>query len=820
MSDIILFQKDSPEDLILRGFTRKMIIAKTGVDVGAHTSEIRTRAATVDSKSYIAEYIKTNFSDTQIFDIIEKHKSHSDVLNFFGINGKLSIKDIFDRIGFGEEYIKARNKKTHETLMAATKAKYGVEYAMQSDVLKQRSKETCLEKYGVEHPMQVADIQKTASKTCVERYGVTNPKQCEDFKEKAKQTCLQNHGVEHPMQSTEIMAKSRETSREKYGTDHPMQSEEVRSKVVQTCVDKYGVENVFQSDEIKAEIKETMMERYGVENPKQCEEIKEKAKRTCLENHGVEYPMQSDEIMNKSRRTNIIKYGYEQASKAENVKMKAEETCLLRYGGKSSLCSPDVKEKAFDTMIGEYGVEYPLQSDEIKQKFVDTCMDRYGVSNPTQCKEILNKMLETKRTNGTFNISQPETTLYDLIIATFGEDDILTQYDQDSRYPFCCDFYIKSRDMFIELNAFWTHGGHWYNPTAPCDTKTVQTWLSEGTEFYKNAVDTWTISDAHKRQTAKDNNLNYIVFWSDALDDAILWFALGCPDGQDWHREHSWLPERKLNLSLSFPAKEKLTTSEMIIKAVKAANGNEFYKREYEIWEENSPAKFGYTQSYMFCNRFKYINKLPNELSDFEILRGMSIARLLSGYTSFYAEPMIQTLQKYGVKSVYDPCAGWGERLLACGINDIAYAGCDINANLHVGYNALIQNYNLQNISVIHGDSGKVDMTNASHNAVFTCPPYYNREIYTDDGVENLRYEDFLSWWKDVVTNSVSSTTEYFMYQIDKKHRDDMNEIISESGFEFVEEIIVGKNNVRHENRATGNTTKRNYEAIQVFKRR
>lgn len=751
MSDIILFQKDSPEDLILRGFTRKMIIAKTGVDVGAHTSEIRTRAATVDSKSYIAEYIKTNFSDTQIFDIIEKHKSHSDVLNFFGINGKLSIKDIFDRIGFGEEYVKARNKKTHETLMAATKSKYGVEHAMQSDILKQRSKETCLERYGVEHPMQVADIQKTASKTCVERYGVTNPKQCEDFKEKAKQTCLQNHGVEHPMQSTEIMAKSRETSREKYGTDHPMQSEEVRRKVVQTCVDKYGVENVFQSDEIKAEIKETMVERYGVENPKQCEEIKEKAKRTCLENHGVEYPMQSDEIMDKSR---------------------------------------------------------------------DTLNEKYGVSNIMRVRDIVSKNIETKRTNGTFNTSHPETTLYDLLITTFGEDDILTQYNQDPQYPFCCDFYIKSRDMFIELNAFWTHGGHWYNPIAPCDTKTVQVWLSEGTEFYKNAVDTWTISDVHKRQTAKDNNLNYIVFWSDSLDDAILWFALGCPDGQDWYREHSWLPNRKLNLSLSFPAKEKLTTSEMIIKAVKAANGNEFYKREYEIWEKNLPAKFGHTQAYMFCNRFKYINKLPDELSDFEILRGMSIARLLSGYTSFYAEPMIQTLQKYGVKSVYDPCAGWGERLLACGINDIAYVGCDINANLHVGYNALIQNYDLRLVSVIHGDSGKVDMTNASHNAVFTCPPYYNREIYTDDGAENLKYEDFLSWWKDVVTNSVSSTTEHFMYQIDKKHRDDMNEIIVESGFEFVEEIIVGKNNVRHENRATGNTTKRNYEAIQVFKRR
>jgi hypothetical protein len=540
----MLFKKDSPEDLILRGFTRKDILNRTGADVGAHGSEYRKRIVGIDSKEYISEYIKANFTDAQIIDIITNHQSHSDVLSFFDINGKLSIKDVFDRIGYGEEYVKARNKKTHDTLMAATKAKYGVKHAMQSDILKQRSKETCLKRYGVEHPMQVAAIQETASKTCIEKYGVKNPKQCETFKEKAKQTCLQNHGVEYPMQSAEIIAKSKETSREKYGTDYPMQSEEVRDKVVQTCVDKYGVENVFQSDKIKAEIKETMIKQYGVENPKQCEEIKEKAKRTCLQNHGVEYPMQSAEIIAKSKCTNVIKYGYEQASQAESIKIKTEKTCELRYGGKSSLCSSKVREKAIDAMMNKYGVKHPLQSDKIKQKFINTCINKYGVKNPTQCKEILKKIIETKCINGTFNTSQTEIKLYDLLVAKFGEHDVLRQY-KDLRYPFCCDFYIKSRDMFIELNAFWTHGGHWFNRNSPYDVEIVQAWLSENTEFYKKAVKNWTVSDANKRQASKNNHLNYIVFWSDTLDDAILWFTSGCPDGQDWEKEYSWLSENQ-----------------------------------------------------------------------------------------------------------------------------------------------------------------------------------------------------------------------------------------------------------------------------------
>ena len=27
------------------------------------------------------------------------------------------------------------------------------------------------------------------------------------------------------------------------------------------------------------------------------------------------------------------------------------------------------------------------------------------------------------------------------------------------RYPFACDFYISSLDLFIECNYHWTHGG-------------------------------------------------------------------------------------------------------------------------------------------------------------------------------------------------------------------------------------------------------------------------------------------------------------------------------------------------------------------------
>ena len=42
--------------------------------------------------------------------------------------------------------------------------------------------------------------------------------------------------------------------------------------------------------------------------------------------------------------------------------------------------------------------------------------------------------------------------------------DVITQY-KDDRYPFACNFYIPSLDLFIECNYHWTYGGKPYEGT-------------------------------------------------------------------------------------------------------------------------------------------------------------------------------------------------------------------------------------------------------------------------------------------------------------------------------------------------------------------
>lgn len=185
-----------------------------------------------------------------------------------------------------------------------------------------------------------------------------------------------------------------------------------------------------------------------------------------------------------------------------------------------------ISEKTRNTCLLKYGVDNPMKSLEIRKKH----LDRVNDSAVKYARDL------TKRKNGSFNTSLPEYRMFCLLKSVFSENDVFHNYEC-IRYPFKCDFYIKSRDLFVELNAHWSHGGHWYTDA---DFDLVENWKLKS-EFYKNAAETFSVRDVNKRKTACDNMLNYLVFWKNDLSDVKLWISKGCPDGRDWLKEYSWL---------------------------------------------------------------------------------------------------------------------------------------------------------------------------------------------------------------------------------------------------------------------------------------
>lgn len=183
-------------------------------------------------------------------------------------------------------------------------------------------------------------------------------------------------------------------------------------------------------------------------------------------------------------------------------------------------------EKSVSTFLEKYGVENPMYSADVKSRH------KAIVSSA----DVNLRRIKTKRENGSFNTSLSEYRLYNMLTDYFGEDDVLTNH-KTPEYPYMCDYYIKSRNMYIELNAHWSHGGHWYNPNK--DSIRIADWNSRS-KYYHNAAVTFSERDVAKRNCARDHSLNYIVFWKNDLSDAREWFQCNCPDGIDWLNEYSW----------------------------------------------------------------------------------------------------------------------------------------------------------------------------------------------------------------------------------------------------------------------------------------
>lgn len=136
-------------------------------------------------------------------------------------------------------------------------------------------------------------------------------------------------------------------------------------------------------------------------------------------------------------------------------------------------------------------------------------------------EEAKRKEYETKKLNHSFNSSNPERQLIQDLIAEYGEDDVKHPY-RDNRYPFNCDVYIKSLDLFIEYNGTIEHNGHPYNKDDPSDVAEAETikHLAEqkGPQSrYWNILKWWTETDPKKLQTFRDNNLNFRIIYPNGL---------------------------------------------------------------------------------------------------------------------------------------------------------------------------------------------------------------------------------------------------------------------------------------------------------------
>lgn len=165
-------------------------------------------------------------------------------------------------------------------------------------------------------------------------------------------------------------------------------------------------------------------------------------------------------------------------------------------------------------------------------------------------------------------------------------------------------------------------------------------------------------------------------------------------------------------------------------KIIKLFQQDIFFKNEKLLWMDET------VRNRLLINRMKYLHK--NTFTPDELLAGFKKSGIYYGYSHF--NPLLaKWFYEYcGTKISYDPCGGWGHRLL--GSLDLnLYIYNDISYAVYKNVRDIIKFFDITNVTVYNNDAS-IFIPDEEFDTIFTCPPYRSLEKYeitTDNHMMN-----------------------------------------------------------------------------------
>lgn len=172
-----------------------------------------------------------------------------------------------------------------------------------------------------------------------------------------------------------------------------------------------------------------------------------------------------------------------------------------------------------------------------------------------------------------------------------------------------------------------------------------------------------------------------------------------------------------------------------------------FYEREIRMLNEEKDLR-----ERLLKNRSKYLNKPEGSVLVEELIRGLKISGEFYGYSHFPYQVMKKFISDYSPQCIYDPCGGWGHRLLAAG--NIPYIYNDVWEDTVLGIHEMVEFHNIQNKTIYNQDCTKFT-PKEQYDTIFTCPPYYNTEVYGNGEFKSV--EDYNLFLREMLDNSIIS---------------------------------------------------------------
>ena len=217
---------------------------------------------------------------------------------------------------------------------------------------------------------------------------------------------------------------------------------------------------------------------------------------------------------NKYRRTHeqSVEIGKKSGkTQRENYKNKSDDEKREFSEERKKQHNTELFRKKISEINKEYQRTLTKEKKEEMNKARSSTLKKFW-SNEKIKKETLDKMKETYKKNQGERRCRTiaEQKLFDVLYKKFSD----LEYDVrvDDRYPYFCDFYIPSLDLFIELNAHPSHG------RLPFDRLKFE----EYQNYKSNWFEVLSKRDVEKFNKAVESKINYIRIYPQAtLDENI-----------------------------------------------------------------------------------------------------------------------------------------------------------------------------------------------------------------------------------------------------------------------------------------------------------
>lgn len=134
-----------------------------------------------------------------------------------------------------------------------------------------------------------------------------------------------------------------------------------------------------------------------------------------------------------------------------------------------------------------------------------------------------------------------------------------------------------------------------------------------------------------------------------------------------------------------------------------------------------------------------------------EIRRMLTMTGGLSSVTKYRTVTAKAIVQIFAARSVLDPCAGWGGRMLGALAAGATYVGCEPDPNTARGLRAILADEAIpaafsEHAKIIERPAEVAVSSQEKVDLVLTSPPYYNLELYTSGPQSVTNYPTWVEW--------------------------------------------------------------------------